>query len=64
MKHAVCDEEVLEHVVEQVARQEAEEVADQLVGQVEQVEQEGVLELEQVVESQLCGHLHHHPPPD
>ena len=61
MKHVVCDEEVLEHVVGQVARQEAEEGANHLV---DQVEQEGVLELEQVVELQLCGHLHHHHPPD
>jgi len=42
-------------------------VANQLmdkVDQVDQVEQEGVLELKQVVELQLCGHLHHHSPLD
>ena len=47
---------------QQVATWGVVEVASQRVHQVE--EEEEVLEQEQVVESQLCGHLCHHPPPD
>ena len=46
-------------MVAQVARWGVVEVASQRIHQVE--EEEEVLEQEQVVESQLCGHLHHHP---